>query len=398
MIPDLLQVGKGVTVGDSIHQRDQRKEFTPQLAQGLLSGNPLGAIWQCWWIILLMIGLSLIWGHSQYKKIIPKYISSSRVYVDRRGPRLIDDIETGPMTGSSDYLDTQAQLIKSSSVLELAIASPDLKHLKTFADMEDPRPALRSSLRTTVIRNNGFIDVSFSSVYPAESASIVNAVVQAYVDFYIQSKKSNSAEILNILQKEKAKRDVELSEKLRAMTEFKQSHDSLSFETGNGNVALSRLDNLSSKLNQVEVLALEVKSFYEKAKTMADNPELLRLFIESQSNFGSQFVSETKNTARLHIRLERIEERRYEMRMVGLAASHPDMVALDQDINELNKALGIGEESYAPRQLSAIEQHYQVLTERQKWLEQAIREFPASLFEINFPGAILYVVNNNFVK
>jgi len=27
-----------------------------------------------------------------------------------------------------------------------------------------------------------------------------------------------------------------------------------------------------------------------------------------------------------------------------------------------------------------------------------VGEFPASLFEINFPGAILYVVNNNFVK
>jgi len=348
------------------------------------SANHLQAIWQGKWIIIVMIGLSLYWGYSQYKKTVPRYISSSRIYVERHGPRIIN-AETGVMAGASSFLTTQSELIRSSPVLELAVASADLKSLKTFAGLNEPVPALRQSLRASVSAHQGFIDVSFSSIYPAESASIINAVVQAYIEFCANTKRSSSAEILELLQKERAKRDPELREKLQALTEFRLANDILSYDTENGNVILTRFEGLVSKLNQVEVLALEAKSFYETAKTMADAPERLRLFVKSQGQFGTDYLVETRDTNNLIKRLERLENLRYQMQVARMATSHPDMKHLNSEIADLIFELDQSRQSssYARAQLDSLAAHCQVLTERQGMLEQAVREQQNEVVSIN---------------
>jgi len=66
------------------------------------------------WIVVLTILVALAAGLAYVKLATPRYESTSRLYVEQNGPRILNDLEEGVMTQSNQYLYTQAELIKSA--------------------------------------------------------------------------------------------------------------------------------------------------------------------------------------------------------------------------------------------------------------------------------------------
>src|SRR5581483_7472176 len=79
------------------------------------------------------------------------------------------------------FLKTQAQLITSPDVLSDALLDPKVARLPRIAQSLDPELELRQELDVKIVPDSHLILVKMTSTNPAESATIINAVVESYM-------------------------------------------------------------------------------------------------------------------------------------------------------------------------------------------------------------------------
>jgi polysaccharide biosynthesis transport protein len=244
------------------------------------SGGPYGAggsgllllvLWRRRWTILLVTVLCVAASIAYLLKATPVYTSTSRLYVEQGGPRILSDRE-GYIKQSDSYLFNQLELIKSTPIVSAMLEAPGARQMKTFAGIDNPVGLVKSGLEANVGKKDDIITVAFDSPYPEEAARIVNGVVDSYVTYQTRQKRSTAAEVLKILQKEKQKRDEELEQKLKAVVDFKKEHGALSFEHDKGNVIVQRFAKLSDVLTAAQVEAIDAQANYEAGRAVLADP------------------------------------------------------------------------------------------------------------------------------
>ena len=88
--------------------------------------NLLRTLWRGRWFVLLAVVVALTIAFTYLLKVTPIYTSTSRIYVEQSGPKIITETEEGYMTRSDNYLYTQAELIKSTPILAAALEFPGI--------------------------------------------------------------------------------------------------------------------------------------------------------------------------------------------------------------------------------------------------------------------------------
>ena len=212
------------------------------LPVGIVPEDLVQIIWRSRWIVLLTIAVALGAGLTYITVATPVYTSTSRIYVQQSGPKILSEAE-GVMTQSKNYLYTEAELLKSTPILSSALERTDIKQLKIFRKIDNPVDYLKKKgLIVSVGKKNDIIDISSDSPDPVEAAQLVNAIVDSYRTYHATRKRSTNGEVLRILQDEKRNRDKELTQKLKAMMALKSENIALAFENRNSNIILDRLD------------------------------------------------------------------------------------------------------------------------------------------------------------
>jgi len=238
-------------------------------------------IWQHRWAMLLTFLLCVAGAVLYLVKATPIYTSSSCLFVEQSGPRIIATSE-GFMTQSKNYLFTQAELLKSTPIVSGALDNLDSRRLRTFDGTIDRVGFLKRRLNVSVGKKDDLITVALDSQYPQEAAEIVNAVVESYIAYHSRQKKDTAAEVLNILQREKAKRDAELRQRFEAAMNFKRANETISFGADNNNIVIQRLMKLSDALTSAELAMMDARAQYEATREMLSDPETIRYVAETQ--------------------------------------------------------------------------------------------------------------------
>ncbi|MFC1603534.1 GumC family protein [Planctomycetota bacterium] len=321
-------------------------------------------IWRSRLIVLVTTLAAMIAILVYLIKTAPIYTSTSRIYVEQSGPKIISETEEGIMTQSKNYLYTQAGLLKSTPILAAVVDITGIKQMQTFAKVDNPVALLKSILDVRVGSKDDIISVSFKSPYPAEAAQIVNAVVDSYIKYHSSRKRSTSAEVLKILQNEKDKRNNELSEKLKAMMDFKRENVSLAFETDQGNIVIERLGRLSTVLTEAQLATIESKSAYESAKEMISDPAKLTQFIEAQRAKGV-YVSTVSEKSVLISKLDQLQLRLKD-RLRQVTPEHPAVISLENEITHIRSQLDQMDTDFAQVQLAVLEQQYFAAKEKEE--------------------------------
>lgn len=318
------------------------------------------------WVILLATGISLAAAFAYVLKATPIYRSSSRLYVEQEGPKIINDNE-GVMTRSGNYLYTQGELITSTPIVADMADEPDIRYLRTFANVDNIVAYVKKSVKITVGRRDDIITVSFDSPYPSEAARLVNALVDSYIRYNSTRKRTTASEVLSILQKEKTKRDKELSDKFAELLEFTSKNGIISFDTKGGNVVIERLSRLSSALTDAQLMALNAKADFEAVKSMADEPSKVRQFALASTG-ASVGVFADDRESQLHSELRNCEAE-YSNATYHCTEDHPSVQAIKVKIDRIKQELNDQARGFADAYVEVMRLRWLAATEREDELQ-----------------------------
>jgi len=335
---------------------------------GIMSESLIQVIWRNRWIILLTTIAALVIAFIYVLKATPIYSSTSRIYVEQSGPKILTEVE-GFMTQSKNYLYTQAELLRSTPILSSALEKPGMKQMKIFHKVDNVIAYLKKkALNISVGKKDDIISISSDSPDPVEAAHLVNAVVDSYITYHATRKRSTSAEILKILRIEKDKRSTELTEKLKAMMDFRKEHEALAFESRQGNLVIERLERLSTVLTEAQLSTIEAESTYKSTKEMISDPTKLKQYIEAQRATGT-YLTTYSEKAELKSKLELLELR-LANRSRQVAPGHPAIVAFKNDIERTKTQIADLDIQFAKAQLAVAEQQSLAAKERENQISK----------------------------
>ena len=361
-----------------VEQNDSHVEMPP--AVGIVPESLVQIVWRSRWIVLLATVVSLAAAFAYLAKTTPIFTSTSRVYVEQSGPKILIKAE-GIMTQSKNYLYTQAELLKSTSIISLAVDSGGVRQMKTFWKVDNPVAYLKKKLDISVGKKDDLINVSFDSPYPAEAAQLVNAVIDSYITYHSTRKRSTAAEVLKILQKEKVKRDIEFTEKLKAMMDFKKENMALAFENRNSNIILDRLTRLSEAVTQAQLQTIEAKSVYETTKSMVSDPPGLKQLVEAEMSRRG-YGSGASERSRLRLQLNQ-----FQLQLADLAREvtpdHPSMQALQEKVNQVKSQLTDLDKQFAEAHLAVTKQQYLACKERENEVSSYFEQQREQALDLN---------------
>ena len=319
------------------------------------------------WIVLLTVILFLSAGFFYLLTTTPIYTSTSRLYVEQSGPKIITEYE-GLMTQSKNYLYTQSELIKSTPIVADAVDDPQIKRLRTFADVDNLVTYLKKTLNVKVGKKDDIITVSFDSPYPNEAAQIVNTVVDSYIGYHSTRRRSTVYEVLKILQKEKVKRDKELSEKFERLLEFTRTNGVVSFNDNGGHIAFQRLSKLSEALTEAQLTAINAKADYEAIESMAGEPAKIKQFAAALSaapmvSIGVRiFINDEETQLRSELKdLEvKLKNARYHC-----TEEHPSIRAIHVKIDYIKQQIQSQAKEFTEAYIGAMRQRWMTTKQRE---------------------------------
>ncbi len=132
-----------------------------------------------WWLILALwvVGSAGI-GAAVHFKVRPQFRASALLKVD---PTVIDLYGTN-RGGDDPYMQTHVVLIKSPTVLANAASKPNVQALPRMQLAGDTIQELTKVIQVDIRAGTYIIEVSMISQSPDEAATLVNAVVECFLE------------------------------------------------------------------------------------------------------------------------------------------------------------------------------------------------------------------------
>ena len=314
------------------------------------------------WTVLTVLGIVLAGVIVYLIKATPIYTSSSSLYVEQTGPKLINEHE-GVMTRSKNYLNTQGEVIRSTPILAKAVEKAQIRQFRTFEQVDNPVTYLKKNLQVKIGTKDDIITVSFSSPYPEETAQLVNEVVSSYIDYHASQNRSTVTEVLRILQKEKVKRDKELSEKFDELLEFTRANGVTAFENQADHIAMRRLSALSDAMTKAQLETINARADLEAAEKMVCEPEKLKYLAMAGSEGAATAISNSEERE-IRVRLRELQQRLEEARR-QCTDEHPLVMELAAKISHLQEQLGLGSEEFADAYIEVLRRKYETAGQRE---------------------------------
>ncbi|MDA1039148.1 MAG: hypothetical protein O3A37_02495 [Planctomycetota bacterium] len=178
------------------------------------------------------------------------------------------------------YRKTQVQLIKSPFVLSSALRRPAVADCNALRDEPDPVGWLESSITVTAPPHSEVLQIGLRGVRPAETALIVNAVTQSYLDDIVSQERRERLRRRDALEKKYKENMKELRsrhETFNALARSLGTGDSQEVLTQRG-ILLDKLGSLRMQMAQTqkEIAGIEIELAIVQARVSgsidADEP------------------------------------------------------------------------------------------------------------------------------
>jgi capsular exopolysaccharide synthesis family protein len=272
----------------------------------------------------------------------PVYRATTRILIEKTQAQNLG--LTTPMYNfwDPDFYRTQVQIIQSAATAERAAKALALDEgfRARFrgtggggAAAADPgalaaqlAAMIRQGLNAKPEKDSKIVTITYVSGAPALAASIVNAVVKAYVDQLFAMTLSYSRDAIEWMTGQAREEGGRLDQAERNLQAFMKANDIIGMESRVG-VSPERLSELGLELTRAETRRRELESVYQRLAAIADDPaaaETIAAVVKDEAFAAvkSQHLKAEQNVAEL--------SRKY-------GVKHPLMVLARQEVENLEK-------------------------------------------------------------
>jgi capsular exopolysaccharide synthesis family protein len=316
------------------------------------------------------------------------YRASATIYIQQNAPRAFAEGAGGSGPMPDTFLQTQADVIRSTPVLARALEGLNYKSLRTFAGVPG-NAALwmqRGPLGVDVVKRSDVITVSMDSPYPEEAAAVVDGVIAAYVAEQSQAAVRTAAGMVRVLDQEREKLMKRRAAAQEAVLAAQRERGEPTVRDGKGNLVLGRLESLSSALAAAEVATLELKSQKAATEAALASPESLHAYVEGLQFRGRDLGDREYDELRSQVV-------RLEGEMTTLStrqgSNHPGVRGLRQTIENLKEQIRQKEESIAASQLTDVSARLDAALTKEQELRAALDAARARAVDLNPAAASL---------
>jgi len=321
----------------------------------------LGVLWRRWWLIVILMGLTVgsAWVFVQLQT--PYYLATATVLIEPEAPKVVNIQEVTPGTGQpQDYYATQTKLIQNREIIEAVIERLKLKErIPEIGENRDPYSAFLLSLFVQPVKNTRLVTVSFENPDRKLAAEVANAVANGYVKYNLDLRHKAAQEAATWLQEQigglvaKADRSsaalqayqatadlLGIQEQRQIVTQKIIAYDKAHLEAQNARQAAE------AKLREITRI-LKDPVAAESVFTIIDDPMIRKLKSEA-----SDLLAERSKLRELY------------------RSKHPDFIQNEAQIKHVNER--IREEVGKLRQ--AVENEYQVVKAREAGVAASLNE------------------------
>jgi len=362
-------------------------EGSPAADTSLLEFSPdalLRVIWRRRWVVVLT-SLMVVGCAALYLVLAAEqYVSTSRLYVERTGPKIISE-QKGLMTQSRNYLFTQVELFRSGPILSQVLEDPQVRDLPILRDRRQPLSYLRNALNVTLGRKNDIISVALGYPDPQQAAQVVNVVVDSYIRYHENRKRTSHSTIRNILQTQKTDWEKELTEKHQALVAFSRANGLLAFEGDGANGVSQRLTHLSNALTQVQLTKIDTMALYEVVNLIVEDPEKVKQLAARYTQ--PLYLTHVNEQSELKKRLTGL---RTELLILAKHATcdHPALRAKQSEIARLRLELAEHDSRFAQSYRASIIQQWTAAVEKENELQRALAQEQDRALQLDAKAAL----------
>ncbi|GAB6069245.1 exopolysaccharide regulatory tyrosine autokinase VpsO [Thiomicrorhabdus hydrogeniphila] len=143
-------------------------------------------VWRKKWSILGLVFIVMLLTTLVVMSIIPTYRASTTMQIEQQQSKVVSFEQIYGLDSSSEYLQTQFELLKSRALAEKVVKLLDLTHHKEFdpAQQEPPLIDIKAFIRSLQLSKTlpGLVPESFDNPTPPTKAEILDNVVKAFRD------------------------------------------------------------------------------------------------------------------------------------------------------------------------------------------------------------------------
>lgn len=243
--------------------------------------NLMQLAWRSRWLILVCMLAGALVSWVLLKRVTPLFPAASRIYVDRQMPQLLtNEFQIGQ---TASYLYTQTERIRSTSVLAAVANDEKNAGLRSFRDVDNRVGFLKDVIQATVGTKDDIITVRAELPDAQDAAQLVNSCVESYITQYADNRKESARDVLDILRKEKERRDSDLEKAIKDLADFRKQHTALAITVQDENVVIQRFAEVSAQKTRTEIELLDAKARYNHVKSMYDTPSERPYLLEAAS-------------------------------------------------------------------------------------------------------------------
>jgi succinoglycan biosynthesis transport protein ExoP len=351
-------------------------------AEAAPSASPLGLsrllvfLLKYWWIPALTSMLGGVAAFVYLRSAPSTFVSSASMWETEKLRLPEGNLFSGDM---QNYLGTQVELLRSGELAQLVF-----QRLQASGKNAIPRDKegklIQAQVSILEVPKSSILIVQTSSEDAAYSQTYLTALLNEYLDFKKNLRKSVSDYTLASLSEEVTRLEHELNEQQEAFTAFERSNN-LAILQEEGTHAAGYLAKLYTELSdsQLELKLLEANATNEiqkpnPGKSGTEMTEATPDTFAGQSQSSAGGVNDERRAATREIEMLKMERDRLSR---FLKDKHPKMVKLNQEIEKADKLNQI----FRKQDQKQLEASRLVLQSRVENLQASVRDWEAKVMK-----------------
>lgn len=296
---------------------------------------------------------------------VPIYEASMTIQIEeKKGPRFsLSEHPIIPDFQQFDPLKTEAEIIKSSTIIGRLLEKMQLDEELTQVPLEERIGKFQEAIKVNPVRNTNILKISFQDEDPERAANILNGLSHEYIEQSLSIARAEATQAKEFLQRQLQTVKTELDNSQSAMEGFK-SREGVTILSDDMKSKLDKLSEVEMKRVQIE---MERKGLETILLSLENNRDLALTEISMSNSAIAEFAR----------RLAELQVQKASM-VNYYTEEHPSTIKVNAAIKETK--IGLKEE--AEKAVSVLKGKEKALKEIINRFEKDIKKLPKAEQEL----------------